>query len=165
MAWYEGLTTKQRAFVEGYVMNLAQTKKLSQTQIAINAGYTETHATVVASQNLSKTNIRKAIDDLMAEQSMPKNEVLYHFAQIARGEIKDSTLSDRLGALKELAKYYDLTNHSTVNISWQNDAINLIKAEQIGYQELVETVKQFGEPESLAEQLFKQAGVSIEVDE
>lgn len=59
----EKLTPKQQRFVEEYLVDL------NATQAAIRAGYSESTATVIASQNLTKLNIQQAIQEAMSERS------------------------------------------------------------------------------------------------
>lgn len=77
------LTDKQKAFIVEYV------KDFNGTQAAIRAGYSENTANVIASQNLTKLNIREAIDNYFADKVMSANEVLYHLTEVARGDIGD----------------------------------------------------------------------------
>jgi phage terminase small subunit len=58
-----GLTPKQQAFVNEYLIDL------NATQAAIRAGYSEDTATEMGYENLRKPHIKKAIDDALAERS------------------------------------------------------------------------------------------------
>lgn len=150
------LTTKQHAFVILYVANIGATPKQTQTQIAIDAGYSERSAHSTASDLLKNPKIQRAIAIEFEKHAMPKNEVLYHLSNIARGDVKETTLGDRLRALDMLAKYHNLTNTTQLK-TWEDEAIEAIRNGEVDYNEFVET---FGD-ESLAQQLFKRAGVPI----
>jgi phage terminase small subunit len=56
------LTDKQRLFVAEYLVDL------NATQAAVRAGYAAKTARVIAAQNLSKLNIREAVDKALAER-------------------------------------------------------------------------------------------------
>lgn len=58
-----GLTAKQRVFVSEYLIDL------NATQAAIRAGYSQKTAEVIASENLRKPNISKAIQEAMNKRA------------------------------------------------------------------------------------------------
>lgn len=81
------LTGKQNAFVQAYVLYM------NATHAARVAGYAGDYNTlgVVGYENLRKPKIRAAIDALLeAQGAMPRNEVLAHLTDIARGDIADA---------------------------------------------------------------------------
>jgi len=57
------LTAKQQRFVEEYLIDL------NATQAAIRAGYSPESAKEIGCENLTKPNIKAAIDKAMAERS------------------------------------------------------------------------------------------------
>jgi Phage terminase, small subunit len=57
------LTKKQRLFVDEYLIDL------NATQAAIRAGYSPTSARQIADENMSKPDIKNAIDRAIAERS------------------------------------------------------------------------------------------------
>ena len=75
------LTKKQKLFVEEYLIDL------NATQAAIRAGYSPDTAKEIGSQNLTKLNIRNAIDKALAERSrrtgINQDRVLMELAKIA----------------------------------------------------------------------------------
>lgn len=75
------LTFKQRAFVDEYV------KDFNGTQAAIRAGYSEKTARFIASENLTKPNIKEEIDKLIQSRIMSRDEALARQAAIARFDI------------------------------------------------------------------------------
>jgi phage terminase small subunit len=155
------LTDKQRAFVDEKVKNIIQ-PELPDYQIAINAGYAEKGAHVTACNLLKNPKIKVAIDERLNELGMGASETLAHFAQIARGLVKDSDISHRLRALENIAKYHNLTTSSTQRIEdWKSDAIEAIKSGSIDYDVLRDVCTDMGEDASLADQLFKLANVPI----
>lgn len=79
------LTAKQKAFVAHY------TRSLNGTDAARRAGYRGTYDSlrVIASQNLTKPHIRRAIDDMLRENAMSAAEVLSRLSDQARGAPAD----------------------------------------------------------------------------
>lgn len=154
------LTPNQQSFVDRYVDNLAQTNKKNLSKLVKESGYntsTDESAAAMASKLLNNPKIKRAIQDELSKQSMPANEVLFHIAKVARGDVKDSSLSDRLKALELLAKYHNLTNTTRIS-TWQDEAIESIKRGEISYNDFMFAF----DDENLAQQLFRQAGVPIE---
>lgn len=78
------LTPKQEAFINEYF------KCWNATQAAIRAGYSEKTAYSIGSENLKKPEIAEVIRTRMTESAMSSDEVLFHLAQIARGDISDA---------------------------------------------------------------------------
>lgn len=81
MAPMPRLTSKQKKFVEEYLVDL------NGTQAAIRAGYSSDSAKEIASENLTKPNIRSQIDKAMAERSkrtgVNQDRIIYELAKIA----------------------------------------------------------------------------------
>lgn len=77
------LTDKQQAFVLHYLVCL------NGAEAARRAGYPAASARQIASENLSKPDIRAAIDAALADAAMPANEVLARLTEIARGSMED----------------------------------------------------------------------------
>ncbi len=101
------LTAKQLAFCRYYI------ECNNGTEAAIKAGYKETNAKTVASQNLSKANVMQEISKLRSELKKDSiatgQEVMEYFTKVMNGEIKDqfgldAPLSERTKAAQELAK-------------------------------------------------------------
>ena len=78
------LTTKQRAFVEAYLSN-----GFNATKAALTAGYSARTARSIASENLTKPNIQKAIDQRISQLVMTSNEVLARLSDHARATLAD----------------------------------------------------------------------------
>ncbi|MHC4756069.1 MAG: terminase small subunit [Planctomycetota bacterium] len=99
------LTPKQRRFCEEYAVDL------NGTQAAIRAGYSGHTAGIIASQNLTKLNVRNQIEKSIAEKSIraeiTADRVLQSIADIAFAE-KDVANRDRLKALEMLSKHFGL---------------------------------------------------------
>ncbi|MBB4004467.1 terminase small subunit [Aurantimonas endophytica] len=89
------LTAKQRRFVDEYLVDL------NATQAAIRAGYSERTARQVASENLAKPDIAKAISDAKTERSartrVDADWLLRRLADEAEADVGD--LYDADGAL------------------------------------------------------------------
>jgi len=80
------LTAKQKRFIDEYVICL------NGTEAARRAQYDGDDATlaVIASQNLRKLNISRAIGERLDQFAMPANEVLSQLTDIARDDITDA---------------------------------------------------------------------------
>ncbi len=102
------LTAKQQAFVKEYLVDL------NATQAAIRAGYSESSAAVVGSQNLRKPNIEKAI-----EIEMDK-----------RGE-RTRVTQDRV--VKELAKLAFSNMKSFMK--WGPENVQLLRSDQLSEED------------------------------
>lgn len=84
------MNERQRRFADEYI------KTGNATQAAINAGYSEKTANRIASQNLSKLDIKSYIDEQMQElhksNIMDATEALYILSEIARGKRDEEVL-------------------------------------------------------------------------
>lgn len=108
------LTIKQKKFADEYV------KTGNATEAAIKAGYNEKNAKVIASQNLTKLNVKAYIDTQMekieSSKIMGAKEAIEIISAIARGESKT----------KQMVKYQDQTWLVEVPPSY-NDILNASK--------------------------------------
>lgn len=102
------LTNKQKRFCEEYLIDL------NGTQAAIRAGYSPDTAAVIASENLTKPNIRARIDKAMADRSkrtgVNADRVVRELARVAfvnapdvidldKAVLKDGATSDDTAAI------------------------------------------------------------------
>jgi len=149
------LTNKQRAFVIEYV------KDFNAKQASIRAGYSEASAHVSGHHNINNPNIMKAIEEYFALNAMSANETLSRITEIARGKHKDSDINSELRALDLMAKHHNLMNHAVTVRTWQDDVLDKIKNGTIDYDTLKQVAIELGEAESLADMLFRRAGVPI----
>ena len=114
------LTEKQKRFADEYI------KSGNATQAAIKAGYSKKTATIVASQNLTKLNVKNYIDERMKviedNRIMTAKEAVELLTGIGRGEVKETVvvasplgvetvekeadLKTRISAIKEILKRY-----------------------------------------------------------
>ncbi len=114
------LTEKQKRFADEYI------KSGNATQAAIKAGYSKKTATIVASQNLTKLNVKNYIDERMRtienNRIMTAKEAVELLTGIGRGEVKETVvvaspmgvetvekeadLKTRISAIKEILKRY-----------------------------------------------------------
>lgn len=87
------LTEKQKIFCREYL------RDFNATQAAIRAGYAKENARVIASQNLSKLNIRRYVrslaDDLNERTSNDIERIIIELQLIAFGSLKDVAEWDR----------------------------------------------------------------------
>lgn len=84
-------TDKQEAFVNAYL------RHFNATRAAIEAGYSEHTAGQIGAENLKKPEIASRVRARFEADAMSSTEVLYHLAQIARGDFDD--ISDSSGTL------------------------------------------------------------------
>ena len=114
------LTEKQKRFADEYI------RSGNATQAAIKAGYSKKTAKIVASQNLTKLNVKSYIDDRMKviedNRIMTAKEAVELLTGIGRGEVKETVvvaspmgvetvekeadLKTRISAIKEILKRY-----------------------------------------------------------
>lgn len=83
------------------------------TRAAIKAGYKPKNAAHQASEMLKRPEVREYIDKTLAERAASANETMSFLTAVMRGEVKDAfgldaSLSDRIGAAKELMKRHEL---------------------------------------------------------
>lgn len=77
------LTDKQIAFCEAYLQHF------NATRAAKEAGYSERTAYSIGGENLKKPELALYIRERLNEAAMGADEVLFHLAQIARGDITE----------------------------------------------------------------------------
>jgi phage terminase small subunit len=82
----DGLTIKQRLFIDHYIVCM------NGTEAARLAGYSgdDRSLAVMASQNLRNVNIARALERRLNSFSMSASEVLIRLTDIARGDIGDA---------------------------------------------------------------------------
>ena len=85
------MTQKQKLFCDEYLIDL------NATQAAIRAGYSKKTAYSIGVENLKKPEIKKYIDDRMAEKEAAliadQDEVLKYLTKVLRGESQSSVLA------------------------------------------------------------------------
>jgi phage terminase small subunit len=87
----EGLTNKQRLFVEAYL------QCLNATEAAKWAGYSEKTAYSIGWENLKKPEIDAAIRQGLADRAMPADEAAMRLSEQARGSIRGFIATDEDG--------------------------------------------------------------------
>ncbi|MGF7219078.1 phage terminase small subunit [Spirosoma lacussanchae] len=80
--WHDGLTDKQRRFVEEYCVDW------NGTQAATRAGYSPATANEQASRLLANVNIRAAVDTYLDDLSMTAAEAVLKLTRWGRGSIE-----------------------------------------------------------------------------
>ena len=84
------LTAKQQRFCDEYLIDL------NATQAAIRAGYSKKTAYSIANENLMKPEIKKYIDERMAEKKSKliadQDEVLKYLTSVLRGESQSTEI-------------------------------------------------------------------------
>ena len=85
-----GLTKKQERFVDEYLIDL------NATQAAIRAGYSGKTARSVGAENLTKPDIKKAIEEALTAVHSAKianvEEILEYLTDVIRGKSKSSVV-------------------------------------------------------------------------
>ena len=85
-----GLTKKQKRFIDEYLIDL------NATQAAIRAGYSEKTARSVGAENLTKPDIKKAVEEALeaihTSKAADAQEVLEYLTSVLRGESKSSVV-------------------------------------------------------------------------
>ena len=92
----EGLTQKQRMFVIHYAASSNAVRAAEQ------AGYGGSYGTLrsIASENLTKPNIREAVNSLLADSVMSETEALARLSDEARSDIGDFFDADESGYIR-----------------------------------------------------------------
>lgn len=89
-----GLTNKQRKFIDEYLIDL------NATQACIRAGYAKKNANRIGSENLSKLVIKTELDKRMAEKEdaliAKQDEVLKYLTSVLRGESESEVVVTEL---------------------------------------------------------------------
>lgn len=188
---------QHQEFAEAYL------RLFNEGKAAIAAGYAEKSARNQGYRLMKNDDIRAYIRARMEAAAMETNEVLYHLAQIARGDIDDmldddgnldikkarqsgksnlikrvkkktiitadkdgegsdifeteTEAYDRMKALELIGKHLAMFTDKVEQITWQTRAIADIQAGKVTYRELASMFD-----ETLADVLFKQAGVPVE---
>lgn len=118
-----GLTDKQQRFVEEYLIDL------NATQAAIRAGYSEKTAKEIGSENLTKPNIAKAIQEA---QSRLSNKAQVTVEMVVQGLLKEaqdyaegSTQSARVSAWAHLGKHLGMFKDKIEHSGDPNNPVNM----------------------------------------
>ena len=113
MTHKNGLTNKQRAFIEHYL------ECWNATEAARQAGYggNDNALASIGSQNLRKLKIRSHIEDRLNAKAMTADEVLARLSQQARGSMANF-----------------------INLELRGGKLDLNKAEELGLLDLVKKV-------------------------
>lgn len=100
------MSLKQQRFADEYIISG------NATQAAIKAGYKEKTANRIGSENLSKLDIKKYIDERLKEIESKKTathqEVIEYLTSVMRGEQREQTLIGRGQGFQE-ATYIDVS--------------------------------------------------------
>ncbi|MFD2936329.1 terminase small subunit [Spirosoma flavum] len=96
--WHDGLTDKQRRFVEEYI------KDQNGAAAARRAGYDENSARQQAHENLTKPYIRAAIDAFMDAESMSAAEAVQLLSQWGRGTVHPFLVGGEINLALPMAK-------------------------------------------------------------
>lgn len=138
----DGLTIKQRLFIDHYIVCM------NGTEAARLAGYEGNEATLanMASQNLRNHYILRALDGRLNAFSMSANEVLIRLTDIARGDIGDALNSsggiDPLEA-KQRGKSHLIKRFKTKTITTEDSDINEAEVEMYDAQAALTTLMKF----------------------
>lgn len=137
-----GLTIKQRQFVDHYILCM------NGTEAARRAGYDGNEATlaVVASQNLRNHKILRELDRRLSDYTMQANELLVHLTDIARGDIGDVLNSmggiDPLEA-KRRGKSHLIKRYKTKTVTGDDEEIFEAEVEMYDRLDALKTLAKF----------------------
>ena len=127
------LTGKQKAFVEAYCSN-----GFNATQAALSAGYSEKTAREMGSENLTKPNIAKAIQDFKDKATdkalVTTEDVVRGLYMEATGDGEGYSSSSRIQAWKALSEFtggFDANKNKT-EITGQMDTVTRIELVPLG---------------------------------
>lgn len=105
------LTVRQRKFADEYI------KTGNGTQSAIKAGYSEFSAKEIASENLTKPNIKayveKQLNDLANDTIADAEEVMQYLTKVMRGEETEPTMQGRGQGVQEIVETKPQINDRT----------------------------------------------------
>ena len=153
----DGLTNKQRVFVEQYLIcwNASEAARL--------AGYSLKTAGSIGSENLKKPEIRRAIDERLKTYQMGADEVIARLSALATADMADFlTASGRgmrldlkrareLGKLQVIRKYTKTDKGTSIELYDAKDALV-----QLGRYHGLFTDKFSGEIETLSSEEIEQ---------
>lgn len=114
----EKLSTKQRLFVENYLVSP------NATQAAIKAGYSEKTARSQGQRLLTNVDIAKLLEKRVEDAAMSADEWLSEVALLARTAERDA---DRLTAYGLLGKPLNLTNNTNINLKGEMEIEEVIR--------------------------------------
>lgn len=131
-----GLSHQEQLFAEHYL------RTFNRTKAATAAGFSPNSAHVTGCRLLKRDNIQAYVRARMQEAAMTTNELLYHLANIARGDLDD--LIDRYGALDiDKARELGVTNlirrvrtKTTITTDADNRDVEVHETETEGYDRL-----------------------------
>lgn len=104
------LTAKQQRFCDEYLIDM------NATQAAIRAGYSKKTARIIASENITKPNIKAYIQQRMAEKESEliadQDEVLKYLTAVMRGQSRSTVVvvestGDFMSQAREMEKAPD----------------------------------------------------------
>jgi phage terminase small subunit len=88
--WAEGLSHRERRFVEEYLVDLNQVAALRRIGPKIGGEYASGHsANVAACHYMSKPQIAKAIERALNEESITRVWIIHELARIARADLSE----------------------------------------------------------------------------
>jgi hypothetical protein len=114
------LTPKQRKFVQEYLIDL------NATAAARRAGYSAKTANELGYKVKRNPAVAQAIAEALAEQTgISKAFIVDELAQIARGEVENTQVHDRLSALDKLGRILGMFKDSGGPLNATQIVINL----------------------------------------
>ncbi|AZO96145.1 terminase small subunit [Halocella sp. SP3-1] len=123
-----GLTEKQKAFADEYIISL------NATEAAIKAGYSENTAGAIGHENLKKPKIanyiQKQLDSKENKRIASQDEVLEFLTTTMRSQ--EDSRRDRLEAAKLLGKRYAIFTDRIEHEVTELPTINLVRGDSDG---------------------------------
>lgn len=109
----KGLTPKQKAFADEYLIDLNGTRAYKAVYKSIKSDATaSTNAWRLLRNAKVKDYIAEKMEKIQSEKTADLEEVIRFFSSVMRGEVKDqfdldTAISDRLSAGRELMRWYE----------------------------------------------------------
>jgi hypothetical protein len=125
--------------------------------VTTNHGVSEGMADIYIKRASAYFNQRVQLErDTELGQALERYEMLFQRA------LQDEDYKTCIQAQSRIDKIMGLEQHTVRVDDWHSDAIEAIKSGQINYEDMLGAVRSLGEPESLADELFRLANVPID---
>jgi phage terminase small subunit len=137
---YEKLNDRQRAFVDAYVVSKNKTKA------ARLAGYSPETARSIGHENLTKPDIRAAVDERMSTLAMSAEEAMQRMSEVASTRLNEYfTIQQVQGYEQRRVKLSDLVKQKEGEIDFIKEYMNreglVSEEEQKPYKERIDLLR------------------------
>jgi phage terminase small subunit len=150
------LTAKQQKFVQEYLIDL------NATQAAIRAGYSPSTAKEIGAQNLTKLNLKNAIDKALAERAkrtgVNADRVIRELAKIAFVKLTDVANMDE-ATIRDGADENDLASICSIKVKKIPTEFGTITEREIKTADKLKALELLGKHLNM----FKDSSVNVSV--